>query len=64
MTKGYGQEILDAVVDDGIVTLEQQMYFLDAKRLAALTSMTYNMWTAWQNVLMKMQSLSFEKRLE
>lgn len=41
MTKGCGQEILDAMVDDGIVTLEQPMYFLDAKRLAALTGMTY-----------------------
>lgn len=41
MTKGCGQEILDAMIDDGIVTLEQPMYFLDAKRLAALTGMTY-----------------------
>lgn len=41
MTKGYGQEILDAMVDHGILALKQPMYFLDAKRLAALTGMTY-----------------------
>ena len=41
MTKGYGQEILDAMVDHDILALKQPMYFLNAKRLAALTGMTY-----------------------
>lgn len=36
MTKGYGKQVLDAMVKDGILTKEDRFYFLDSSKLAEL----------------------------
>ena len=41
MTKGPGQAVLDLMLREGILTLEQPMYFLNAQRLSDLTGMSF-----------------------